>query len=69
MRGPPVTVVAGYDRRLREIFLEVIREEREHGQPGTGEVFLDNSMGEAQKDWTNIVTVIDTLEHLRIAVP
>lgn len=26
-------------------------------------------MGEAQKAWTNIVTVIDTREHLRIAVP
>jgi hypothetical protein len=61
-----ITVVAGYDRPLRELFLHVVHDndtgERE-------ETFLFDSLDARGHDWTDINTVADQLALLAIEVP
>ncbi|GAO20866.1 MULTISPECIES: hypothetical protein [Comamonadaceae] len=65
-RGRKVTVVAGYDRPLRELFLQVLYADL---PPWEDEQFLYASLDDPAHDWTDINTVADRLEALGIAVP
>lgn len=65
--GRAVMVVAGYDRPLRELFLQVFRGQ-ENLLPGEDEVVYD-SLHEPGLDWTDIGTLTEKLRNLIIGVP
>jgi len=58
--GRKLTVVAGYDRPLRELYLHVIHDNdaRAHQE----ETFVYDSLGDPGLDWTDINTVVDRLK-------
>ena len=62
-----VHVVAGYDRPLREVFLQV--QTAHHGDPGAEEDVLYASVHEPWRDWTDVATVTGQLARLGIVVP
>lgn len=61
-----ITVVAGYDRPLRELFLHVVHD---NDIGGREETFLFDSLDARGLDWTDINTVADQLALLTIEVP
>ncbi len=65
--GRPVLVVAGYDRPLRELFLQVFRCQ-ESVLAGEDEIVYD-SLHEPAPDWTIIGTLTGKLDALGIKVP
>lgn len=67
-QGQPVTVVAGYDRPLSELYVYVVRETPD-APAGAKEQFIFNSLYEPRLDWTEIDTLIGALDRLGIAVP
>jgi hypothetical protein len=67
--GLPVLVVAGYDRPLRELFLQVIREAADTAPKNTAETFIYDSLDEPHEDWTDINTLCEKLARLDIQVP
>jgi hypothetical protein len=62
--GHPVLVVAGYDRPLRELFVNVY-----HGADDGGEETLYSSIRDPARDWADPWTVLARLAELHIAVP
>jgi len=66
-RDREVVVVAGYDRPLNDLFLQVLG--HEDAPQATEEYVLYSSLHEPQRDWTDINTVSDKLTELGIAVP
>ncbi|EER62143.1 conserved hypothetical protein [Acidovorax delafieldii 2AN] len=65
--GQAVTVVAGYDRPLRELFLHVVRDDGAADRQA--EVLLYDSLAEPGLDWTDINTVANQLAALGIEPP
>ena len=65
--GQAVLVVAGYDRPLRELFLQVFRHQ-ESMVPSEDEIVYD-SLHEPGIDWTDIDTLTKKLSTLEICVP
>ena len=63
-QGRKLTVVAGYDRPLRELYLHVIHDNEAalHQE----EVFVYDSLDDPGLDWTDINTVADQLAALGI---
>ena len=60
-------VVAGYDRPLRQLFLEVLRDEE--GRPTCEDDVLYDSLHAPALNWSDISTLTDKLAALGIAVP
>lgn len=60
-------VVAGYDRPLRQLFLQVLRDE--DGRHTCEDDILYDSLHEPALDWRLIGTLSDKLVTLGIAVP
>lgn len=65
--GREVVVVAGYDRPMNDLFLQVLG--HEDAPQVMEERVLYSSAHEPQRDWTDINTVSDKLSELGIAVP
>lgn len=65
--GRAVLVVAGYDRPLRELFLQVFRCQ-ENLFSGEDEIVYD-SLHEPSLDWTDIGTLTEKLSNLEICLP
>ena len=65
--GGAIVVVAGYDRPLRQLFLQVLRDE--DGRPTSEDDILYDSLHEPALDWGVISTLTDKLVTLGIAVP
>ena len=66
-QGDKVMVVAGYDRPLNDLFLQVLSHEDARAAPE--ECVLYSSLHEPQRYWTDINAVSDKLIELDIAVP
>ena len=66
-QGNEVVVVAGYDRPLNDLFLQVLA--HEDAPQATEEYVLYSSLHEPRRDWTDINTVSDKLIELGIKVP
>lgn len=66
-QGRKLTVVAGYDRPLRELFLHVIHDN--DARPQQEETFVYDSLDDPGLDWTDINTVADQLAALGIEPP
>lgn len=66
-QGDEVVVVAGYDRPLNDLFLQVLA--HEDAPQVIEERVLYSSLHEPQRDWTDINTVSDKLIELGIKVP
>ena len=62
-----VLVVAGYDRPLRELFLQVLVEPI--GPPAADEEIVYASLNDPWRDWTNVATLTEQLERPGIEVP
>lgn len=60
-------MVAGYDRPLNDLFLQVLG--HEDARAAVEECVLYSSLREPQRDWTDINTVSDKLTELGIEVP
>jgi hypothetical protein len=60
-------VVAGYDRPLRQLFLQVLRDAE--GRPTCDDDILYDSLHDPALDWRLIGTLTDKLVTLGIAVP
>ena len=65
--GGAIVVVAGYDRPLRQLFLQVLRDEE--GRPICGDDVLYDSLHEPALDWSVIGTLTDKLAAHDITVP
>lgn len=66
-QGRRVLVVAGYDRPLDEVFLQVFGI---HAQDQRADEWLIySSINEPQFDWRNVDTLVAKLDSLGIAVP
>ena len=65
--GGAIVVVAGYDRPLRQLFLQVLRDAE--GRPTGEDDVLYDSLHEPALDWSIIGTLTDKLATLGIAVP
>lgn len=65
--GQEVVVVAGYDRPLNDLFLQVLS--HEDALRVVEECVLYSSSHELLRDWTDINTVSDKLTELGIEVP
>ena len=65
--GRAIVVVAGYDRPLRQLFLQVLRDEE--SRPTCEDDILYDSLHEPALDWSVIGTLTDQLAKLGIAVP
>ena len=59
-----VLVVAGYDRPLHEVFLQVLTAHR--SDPGAEEDVLYTSVHEPWRDWTDVATVTGQLARLGV---
>lgn len=66
-QGDEVVVIAGYDRPLNDLFLQVLG--HEDAPRAAEECVLYSSLHEPQRDWTDINTVSDKLTELGIEVP
>ncbi|MFZ3082370.1 hypothetical protein [Rhodoferax ferrireducens] len=66
-QGDEVVVIAGYDRPLNDLFLQVLC--HEDARAAAEECVLYSSLHEPQRDWTDINTVSDKLIELGIEVP
>ena len=66
-QGDEVVVIAGYDRPLNDLFLQVLS--HQHASVAAEECVLYSSLHEPQRDWTDINTVSDKLIELGIEVP
>ncbi|QDL38547.1 hypothetical protein [Rhodoferax sediminis] len=66
-RGRKVVVVAGYDRALNDLFLQVLG--HEDAPRAVEECVLYSSLHEPHRDWTDINAVSDKLTELGIEVP
>jgi len=66
-QGQPVLVVAGYDRPLRQLFLQVLRDE--DGRLTYEDDILYDSLHEPALNWGVVSTLTDKLVMLDIAVP
>lgn len=66
-QGRPVLVVAGYDRPLRELFLQVFLCQ-ESGSAGEDDIVY-NSLHEPALDWTVIGTLTEKINAFGIFVP
>lgn len=66
-QGRKLTVVAGYDRPLRALFLQVIHDDE--APTHRENVFVYDSLGNPSLDWTDINTVADQLAALGIEPP
>jgi hypothetical protein len=66
-RDQEVVVIAGYDRPLNDLFLQVLG--HEDVPQVLEERILYSSIHEPQRDWTNINTMSDKLTELGIEVP
>lgn len=66
-RDREVVVVAGYDRPLNDLFLQVLG--HEDAPRAVEECVLYSSLHEPQRDWTDINTMSDKLTELGIEVP
>lgn len=66
-RDQAVVVVAGYDRPLNDLFLQVLSDE--DAPPAQEERVLYSSIHEPGLDWTDINTVSAKLTELGIEVP
>jgi len=64
--GREVVVVAGYDRPLKELFLQVLSDD---GDPQSEEAVLYSSLHEARRDWRDIDTLVQALADLGLIVP
>ena len=62
-----VLVVAGYDRPLDELFLQVLQLVADCAD--VEERVIYSSINEPARDWSSITTVLDTLARLAIDVP
>ncbi len=62
-----VLVVAGHDRPLREVFLQVLMVH--DGDPGAEDDVLYASVHEPWRDWTDMATVTGQLARFGIVVP
>ena len=62
-----VLVVAGYDRPLRELFLQVLVEPI--GPAAADDEIVYASIHEPWRDWTDVATVTEQLGRLGIEVP
>ena len=65
--GSAIVVVAGYDRPLRQMFLQVLRDE--DGRLACEDDILYDSLHEPALDWTMISTLTGKLHALGIEVP
>ncbi len=65
--GGAIVVVAGYDRPLRQLFLQVLRDE--DGRHTCEDDILYDSLHEPALDWGVISTLTDKLVMLDIEVP
>ena len=65
--GGAIVVVAGYDRPLRQLFLQVLRDAE--GRPTCDDDILYDSLHDPALDWSLIGTLTDKLATLGIAVP
>ncbi|WP_038214443.1 hypothetical protein [Xenophilus azovorans] len=65
--GRKLTVVAGYDRPLRELYLHVVRDD--DTASSEEKVFVYDSLRDPGLDWTDINTVADQLAALGIEPP
>lgn len=65
--GGAIVVVAGYDRPLCQLFLQVLRDE--DGTPTCEDDILYDSLHESALDWGVISTLTDKLVMLDIEVP
>jgi hypothetical protein len=66
-QGRAILVVAGYDRPLRQLFLEVLRHDK--CRPTGEDDILYDSLHEPALGWTVIGTLTDKLAALGIVVP
>lgn len=66
-QGRKLTVVAGYDRQLCELYLHVI--DANDADPNQEEAFIYDSLGDSGLDWSDINTVADKLATLGIEPP
>ena len=66
-QGRKLTVVTGYDRPLRELYLHVIHDD--DAGPHQEEVFVYDSLCNPGLDWTDINTVTEQLAALGIKPP
>ena len=62
-----VLVVAGYERPLEEVFLQVLVEPI--GPPSADDEIVYASLNDPWRDWTSVATVTEQLERLGIEVP
>ena len=62
-----VLVVAGHDRPLRDVFLQVLM--AHDGEPGAEEDVRYASVPEPWRDWTNVATVTGQLARRGLVVP
>ncbi len=65
--GGAIVVVAGYDRPLRQLFLQVLRDAE--GRPTCEDDIVYDNLQEPALDWSLIGTLTDKLATLGIAVP
>lgn len=61
-----VLVVAGYDRPLKELFLQVLSDDSD---PQAEEAVLYSSLHEPQRDWRSVDALIEALAELGLVVP
>lgn len=66
-QGRKLTIVAGCDRPLRELYLHVIHDN--DAAPHQEEAFVYDSLGDPGLDWSDINTVADKLATLGIEPP
>ena len=66
-RGQEVTVVAGYDRVMNDLFLQMFALDKKPGE--TEERVLYDSLHEPALDWTDIDTVANKLMEFGVDVP
>jgi hypothetical protein len=66
-REKDVLVVAGYDRPLRQVFLQVLI--THDGDNAADENVLYASVHEPWRDWSDVATVRDQLAQLGMVVP
>lgn len=64
--GRQVLVVAGYDRPLKKLFLQVLSD---GSDPQADEAVLYSSLHEPHRDWRSVGTLTEVLAELDLTVP
>lgn len=64
--GRQILIVAGYDRPLKELFLQVLSDDRDSQAEDT---VLYSSLHEPQCDWRSLDTLVEALAELGLNVP